>query len=792
MAKNSVFENAAGVQAPFSLRQSFGLRRSDVLSVSLVALAGVVQPVLAEEAAAPAAQVVEQKASQTATAEKGSEKPATLDAVTVRGSRVDAANRDANPYADAAAPFKVDRSGEAKRTAPILDQPSTVIAIPKETMRATGATSMKEVMRIQPGVTLGTGEGGNTYGDRFIIRGFEARNDVFVDGLRDPGVLSRETFAVEQVEISKGPSSTFAGRGTTGGAVNSVTKMPKMDDFIKAEVGAGTEEYKRAAVDANQQLTDSLAVRANVLLHDTEVAGRNHVFDERQGAALAMRYDVSADTNIVLDYYHLSTDAMPDWGIPYNQAQNRPADVNLDNFYGQTTRDYWETQADIMTFKVDSQLNDDWRISSQTRYGETNNAYIAGAPSGPNYTTNTVNSSPKTRDQDNTYIGHATNFITQIEQGDMLHTVVLGVELTKEKMANLPPVFLPANSAGNITLDLYNPDPDAWSGTIGVSANETSTDLVSKAWYVMDTLEINRWWQVFGGVRYDYFELDRQVAVNDYVDTASVADTKDTFLNWHTGVVFKPALNGSIYASVATSANPVGEQVDGTATAYGALGPDNQDLDIERNRNYEVGTKWELFDRHALLTFALFQTEKSDARVDNRVPNPANAAQMITVWDNSGEARVDGAEFGLSGNITEQWSVAGGMSHIDSKITASSNPSYAGRELANVAEKSLSLLNRYQLTDAFALGMTASYRDDINGGTWAAVPNATTGLQTEISAYWRYDLLAEYQITRQLSARLNVLNATDERYFDAFYRSAVPFVYVAPGRSAFVTATYDF
>ncbi|MFZ5603238.1 MAG: TonB-dependent receptor [Pseudomonadota bacterium] len=775
----------AGKIAPFSLRQSAGLRRSNLLSLSLLALSGVVQPGVAEEA----------------TAEKPADKPkeevVTLDAVTVRGDAVDAAKGDANPYADETAPFKVNRSGEAKRTAPILDQPSTIMVIPKETMKATGATSMKEVMRVQPGVTLGTGEGGNTYGDRFIIRGFEARNDVFVDGLRDPGVLSRETFAVEQIEISKGPSSTFAGRGTTGGAVNSVTKMPKMDSFVVAELGAGTDDYKRATLDANEQLSESLAVRANVLYHDTNVAGRDEVFDERKGAALSLRYDISADVNIVVDYYHLDTDAMPDWGIPYDLPHNRPAKVDLTNFYGQTTRDFWETQADIGTFKIDWQLNDNWRLSSQTRYGETNNSYIAGAPSNPNFTAETVSSSPKNRDQDNIYVGHATNFITEIEQGDMLHTVVLGFELTNEKMANLPYVVPAINTnltPNNNNIDLYNPDPRAWDGRISRSPDETTTELNSKALYVMDTLEINRWWQAFGGLRYDYYENDKTITRNDYVDTAAEASTKDHFLNWHVGGIFKPVVNGSIYASYATSSNPVGELVDGTAVAYGGLGTETEELDVEQNTNYEIGTKWELFDRRTLLTFAVFQTEKDDARIDHRVPapTPSNPAATITVWDNSGEAEVLGAELGVSGNITDQWSVAGGLAHLDTEITDATNTDLIGLELANVAEKTLTLLNRYELTSQFAVGMTATYRDDVNGGTWAAIPNTTTGLLTEVPAYWRYDLLAEYQFTEQLGVRLNVLNATDERYFDALYRSATPFVYVAPGRSGFVTATYKF
>ena len=74
-------------------------------------------------------------------------------------------------------------------------------------------------------MTLGTGEGGNAFGDRFFIRGFDARNDVFIDGVRDPGVSVRENFFTEQVEILRGPASSFAGRGTTGGAINIVTKQ---------------------------------------------------------------------------------------------------------------------------------------------------------------------------------------------------------------------------------------------------------------------------------------------------------------------------------------------------------------------------------------------------------------------------------------------------------------------------------------------------------------------------------------------------------------------------------------
>ncbi len=132
---------------------------------------------------------------------------------------------DRNPYADPAAPYKADRLASPKFSEPIVNTPKTITVLTKELLEDKDATSLKDVARTTAGVTLGTGEGGNAFGDRFFIRGFDARNDVFVDGIRDPAVSVRENFFTEQIEILKGPSSTIDGRGTTGGALNIVTKQ---------------------------------------------------------------------------------------------------------------------------------------------------------------------------------------------------------------------------------------------------------------------------------------------------------------------------------------------------------------------------------------------------------------------------------------------------------------------------------------------------------------------------------------------------------------------------------------
>src|SRR4051812_3333601 len=152
-----------------------------------------------------------------------------------------------NPYADAAAPYKVDRlQSSSKFPEPLLNTPKTVTVLSKELLEDKNATTLRQAVLSTAGVTLGSGEGGNAFGDRFFIRGFDARNDVFVDGVRDPGVSVRENFFTEQVEILRGPGSSFAGRGTTGGAINIVTKQARTDrSFYNADTAFGTDQTKR-------------------------------------------------------------------------------------------------------------------------------------------------------------------------------------------------------------------------------------------------------------------------------------------------------------------------------------------------------------------------------------------------------------------------------------------------------------------------------------------------------------------------------------------------------------------
>ena len=249
--------------------------------------------------------------AQTAPAKPAVDKTQNLAEVVIFGKAL-----DPNPNAEVGAPYKAKTSGDARHTRPLAETPQTISVITKAAIDDSGATDLKQILAAQPGITLGTGENGNAFGDRYIIRGQEARSDVFVDGLRDPGMSTRESFAIEQLEISKGPSSSFAGRGSAGGAINAITKQATLDkDFTHLHAAIGTDSHRRVTADFNKGFGENFALRANVLYGDEDIPDRAPSNRGRKGIALSGLWEANKDLSATLDYYGLRThDTAPDLG----------------------------------------------------------------------------------------------------------------------------------------------------------------------------------------------------------------------------------------------------------------------------------------------------------------------------------------------------------------------------------------------------------------------------------------------------------------------------------------------
>ncbi len=701
-----------------------------------------------------------------------------------------------NPYADANAPYKVDRSASSKLTEAIADTPKSITIIPKEVIQDLGALSFRDLARTQPGVTLGTGEGGNAFGDRIFIRGFDARNDVYIDGLRDPGVSSREVFAIEQVEIVKGPSSTYGGRGTTGGAVSLISKAPQVTNFVEGEVTGGTDATRRFTADVNRKLADTVQLRVNGMFTDAGVAGRDYTYSRRWGAAGSLAWQAAPNFDVVLDYYHLTADGLPDWGVPFDVRSQQPFNVDRNNFYGLLKRDFTHSLTDIGTAQLEWRPAEGVKLTSKTRYGETLNQYIATVAerpniSDPNPANWTVQANAQSRNARAKTWANVTEASGEFDTGSFHHSLVGGVEFDHEDIVNR--LFLNGRSetVGTVIIpavviqqNLFNPDPNnpAYVPFRGLSGAVADTLVVSKAAYLLDTIDLTSTIKLSAGVRFDdYLVSSNSLSATPLTATApaqtrTLLRNHSSFVNWNGGLVWKPVPKATLYVSASSSSNPSGEQTDASGVAYGGLGPTTNNLDPERNYSYEAGAKYQASKGgHVLLTAAVFRTDKTNGRVID----PLSGVSQVL----AGKQRVDGFELGASGNITPRWAVFGGYTYLDAKVLPTTNPVVLGGPFPNVARNSFAMLTTYKLFDSFTVGGQAFYNSARYGGS-------TIAQTAMLPGYWRFDATAKASVTSKIEVQLNLLNLTNKTYYDAIYRSAAPFAYEAPGRSALATLRF--
>jgi catecholate siderophore receptor len=710
---------------------------------------------------------------------------------------------NANPRADAGAPYKIDRAASTKMTERLIDTPRSIDSIPKEVIQDKGATSLRELARTTPGVTLGTGEGGNAFGDRIFIRGFDTRNDMYIDGVRDSGVTTRETFMVEQVDVVKGPSGSVSGRGATGGAINVVTKKPLEKNFTNISAEVGNAQQKRLTIDFNHNINEYWAVRFNGLVQDSNTPGRSSVVhDNRYGAAGAVTFKPSDAFKLTLDGYYMAFDQMPDWGVPFDARTRRPfteSGLSRNAFYGITARDFQKNAQGIVTATAEWNISPVLNVVSKLRYGHTTTDYVASKPGSPNLSNInpalwTVASTPVSRYQVNQVLANQTDAIWKFNTFGLKHTLVTGLEVSRERVeqdgyTGLTVECFPTCAGTNPLLNLWNPQGGSFplTGTVTRNGRPTITNVKTAAAYATDTINWNDKIIANVGVRYDHYSVTRAPF------TGTVLSHNEGLINWNAGLTYKILPTLAVYASYATSSNPVGAELDGGGEDYGGLTAANSVFRAEKNRLLEAGVKWELLDRKLMLSAAAFQTEKDNAR----------EAIGGLLYDTAAY-RVRGVELGVTGNVTDRLSVYGGYVHLDSEVTKSQNVANKGLPLANIAHDSFNLLAKYKLTDALTIGGQATWKGPILGGTLYAsryaagtinvggVNVATPAGYNKLPAGWRFDVMAEYAINKNFSVKAQVNNIFDAKLYDGFYRSGTPYVYIAPGRSATLSLNAKF
>lgn len=685
-------------------------------------------------------------------------------------------------------PFKADESASQKFTKPLLDTTQTVQVIKKELLREQGVFSLTDALRNTPGITMQLGENGNTSaGDTISMRGFSAQNSIFLDGIRDLGAVSRDVFNIEQIEVIKGPAGADVGRAAAAGYINLISKLPSLTDSNYATVGYGTADKKRGTIDINKKIGDTTAVRINALGFDGNVDKRDEVDNQNFSLAPSIAFGLGTDSRAFIYSQHVRQDNTPDGGIPsigmsgfFNANANLNAGrrVDRENFYG-SDNDREKVDADMITAKFEHDLSDKTTIRNISRYGKSTLERIVtgvnalAAPSA-NPETFTVARNRQRIDREDEILINQTSLNTAFDLGGYKNTFVGGLELSYERQKNKG---FTAPVAASIPLaNLYNPNEnDALPIPTANGVNgDGKTNTI--ALYAFDTVDLNDQWQVNGGLRYERYKTD--------TSTGTVhLDAADNLLSGKAGILFKPAPNGSIYASYGTSYTPPGVQT-ASGSANFALSPtannqNNPFLDPQKTKSIELGTKWDLLDNQLNVAAAIFSIENSE---QTSFDDLGNLTQ-------TGRTRVNGVELLAVGQLTSAWQLSAGITAMDAKALDQQNATGVVTDGVRwTPELSATLWSQYNLGD-WTFGGGARYIGDQK--RLVTNVDASTQNMPEIPSYVAADAMVAYKFSKQVNLRLNVFNIFDKEYIETMNNSGAR-VRLGLPRSAMMTAEFMF
>lgn len=658
----------------------------------------------------------------------------TLETVTVEGEA---------PVRDT---YKTETTSIGKTKQQLRDIPQSITVVNQQLMQDQGVATLKDALRNVPGITFAAGEGGRS-GDQVVIRGFSAATDTYRDGMRDIGQYNRDAFNDEKVEVLKGASSMLFGRGSTGGVVNQVSKSPYLGSKLEGDLTIGTNDYQRVTADINQMTGDHSAVRLNLMdTHDG--SDRGAAKNERWGIAPSVAFGLGEPTTVVLSYMHQEENNVPDYGVPYNSVTRQPLSVDRSKFYGFDS-DYEKTSADIVTAKVTHDFGNGTELSNQLRYNRFWRDVSPTAPrlaSSDTSATGLMRRSKPMRDGVDQSVNNQTDLTTRFATGDIRHTLLTGLEMTYELSDTSRYALLntlPTTTIGNpVSSTAYN--------AARYRSSNTKFQASDIALYGMDTIELTRQWKAVLGARFDRFEGDYNVRgfnSNGSVNSSNTYDLSrtDNVWSWRSGLIWQPDMAQSYYFSYGTSFNPSGETY--------SLDKATAKVDPEKNRNIELGAKWDLLDGDASLRAALFRIEKTNER--NTDPDDTT---LVTL---SGKRHTNGIELEGSGRLTERWEIFAGVTFMDSKIdkaapglnsTTGKMPRYTPRATGNI-------WTTYKFTDQITGGIGATYV----GKRYA---NETNTLY--LPSYTVANAMLSYE-TKHYRLQLNLNNLGNKTYYDGAY-----------------------
>ena len=721
--------------------------------------------------------------------------------------------------------YKPEHLSSAKFAQPLRDTPQSITIVPREVLTEQNAQNLQDILKNVPGITFTSGEGNLGWGDLFTIRGFSSEQSLTVDGMRDAGMSSRnDTFNLEQVEVFKGTGSIESGTSAVGGTVNLVSKEARLGNANTASFGVGSAAYRRVTADVNRQLGTGSALRLNVMKQKNDVAGRDVTNNDRQGLALSVGTGLDGATRVWVDLFHQEDDNVPDGGLPIQRGTGGQPMANVPHSAWFGADSYTQrTTSDAATIKVEHDFAPDVKIRNQTRWALTDNlsvmsparfnaASATGATLGTSlgyagvggltkingiaaYTdfSNRTDAYGVLRGSDfgtskrYRILANQTDVSIAFQTGPVRHEVVTGLDLYREtygdyqRTVNAP--------AGTLWFDMAHPQV-AQGSVATVKGNGGLESVISNAGlYVTDAMRLTEQWRMVASLRYDHWKADTSLK------GVNTSRSSDGATSGRIAALYKPVDEASLYLAYAQAAQPSALGASTNNAIYGSAAASA--YAPATSKTMELGGKWDVLRHRLALTGAIFRTEVSDSWEygDDEV-SPVRALPA---------KRVKGAELGVQGNVTEQWSVYGGMSRLMSRQTKGAN---RGSEAKNVPDWTFNLWTSYTPMAGLVLSYGAQYVGERRYSDNAYVGGLNNNSSTvsgpagkaptyvfdteKAPAYWVQSLAARYRVNPRLALNLNVQNLANKFYWARIGSSLDGFqLYGVPGASRSVSLSAD-
>jgi len=646
-----------------------------------------------------------------------------------------------------------------KADIPLIETPQSVSIVTADQIAIQNAESLHQAFKYTPGVVpMGSD---STTSDGMIIRGFNVTGSapMYLNGTK----LSRNTFsgvsepyAMERIEIFKGPASVLYGNAAPGGIVNMVTKQPQTETLRELKVQAGSFDRKQLAGDFAGALTEdgNLSYRLTGLIRrsDTMV---DDISDDREFAAGSIRWQPNEATSLTLLANYQHNDTVYNYGLPAEGTvlDNINGDIDRDRFGGEPGFDKFATRNRTLGYLFSHHFNAQLTFRQNMLYFDADvTERVVSTGSLIDADQRLMSRGAYARYSKDTSWTIDNQLEAKWQHGQFEHTSLIGLDYSDNtfKRDNYQAIV------GSVTpLDVFAPQYGSPIYMNATPSSDTKQSSQRLGIYAQEHIKIADRWVVMLGGRYDDIKADTK----NYLTNQTDRDYDDNAFTGRVGMVYLFENGFAPYVSYSESFEAAsGQDVNGRSFAP------------TEGEQYEVGVRYQPEGQALSVTASVYKlTQKNVTTAD--LDNPGFSIQ-------EGEVESKGFELEARANLTNNLNLIASYGYIDNAVIKSNSGNEGNRHGA-VPRHMASLWADYAFPETVpGLGLGAGvryYGRSFNLANTYEVPGFTV-----------VDAVVNYSLTPEWSLALNINNIFDEEYATCSYAC-----FYGVERSAVATATYN-